>query len=273
MRNKRTVFIGLLTLLLVISVAIFAYAIKKTRDVEIVSRDEKAVIILDSAAANKKRKMESYYRYRFIPKNNLYKRCVFNNKAYLYSIEADGSRSLNETGKYLLYKDNRYFLVETEDYIEVDGTPSTAGYYTELLVIFRKITDSETVSYQSNEIFLPVLINKGVIESNDPVFFKWSDTVGLTSFEDLKEYYTRIEDDFYSVDEEKKCIVLNNFEQYHFDDNNAKGVAELYATDEGITLVLGKNAEYPKDSSRTITYINGDLISDTGDSVVNDYED
>ena len=265
MRNKRTVFIGLLTLLLVISVAIFAYAIKKTRDVEIVSRDEKAVIILDNAANSQKRYMENIVRRRFSARNNIFEGSIHNNEAYLYSVEEDGSRSQNETGKYLLYKNHRYFLIDRSDYDNEDGSQSNLYYYTELLVNTWRTSDRG--KDLDNNVFLPVLIKKSCVESNDPVFFKWSDTVGLTSFEDLKEYYKRIEEDFYSIEEENKCIVLNGFNK------SVKSAAKLYATDEGITLVIGEKSEYPKDASRTITYINGELVSDTGDPVGADFED
>ena len=202
MKNRNILIVAILVAFVVIAVAVFAYVIKKTHDVEIVSRDEKAVIILENAAKSQKRYMENYIRRRFPARNNLFEGSIQNNEAYLYSIEEDGSRSQNETGKYLLYKNHRYFLIDRSDYVNEDGTQSNLYYYTELLVNTWRTSDKG--KDLDNEVFLPVLIEKGCIESNDPVFFKWSDTVGLSSYEDLKDYYGRIEDDFYSIGEENR---------------------------------------------------------------------
>lgn len=266
MKKKSFVFLGILIVLLIAAIAIFAYIMKKTRDVELVSYngyESNVIITLENAAASKSRGMDNMMRRKFTPRNiNIFEKCIKGKDFYLYSIEEDGSRSQNETGRYLLYKDYHYFLVERCDYTEVDGTPSTLYYYTELQVnVWNPEDKGDDVDKM---VYLPIMIEKGAIASDVPVFFKWSDTVGLSNFEDLKEYYSRLDDKTYSIDEENKCITLNSADEGNL------GVADLYATDEGITLVIGNNINFSQDS-QTVTYINGELVG--GDSTETEYED
>ena len=200
-------------------------------DVKLTGFDGQECIVFEKAAAftdkNGNRKL-------FVPyEPGTFEKYIHNSEYYLYSIAEDGSRSDTDTGKYLLYRDNRYFIVEHSSYIKVtsyddsiEETPYECYYYDELYAQ-NYVPSSKETQY----VFIPAIIDNKLLR-DDSTFVKWSDTAGLSSFEDLKEYYKNIEDKYYSFDEySSKCIILNDVKN-----PENKGVARLYAKDDGIYI-------------------------------------
>lgn len=219
---------GVAFVLLIAVVIVTGLNVKKNRTVQLISYDQQATIIIEGAAASRPKMIPQKLCNRFSPRNiNIFKKCIRNNEAYMYSIEEDGSRSQNETGKYLLYKDHRYFVVERHDHTDSKGKSGTVYYCIQPMVDTCRLQE-----YVGHLVFLPVVVEDNKIVSDDPLFFKWSETLGISDFEELKEFYLRIEDDYYTVDEENKCIILNSASTL-----GTKSVARIYASDEGITFV------------------------------------
>ena len=236
-RNKMTKFIikprfmyimyGIVFILIVAVVIVTVLNVRKNRSVVIMSYDKQATIVLENVVDYRPKMIPQNLRNRFTSNNiNVFKKCIRKNEAYLYSIEEDGSRSQNETGKYLLCKDHRYFVIERNDHVDSNGKNQTGYYVTQAFVAVSRLYET----YQ-HHVFFPVVIEDGVLDYKDPVFFKWSDTVGLNSFEDLKEFYGRIEDEYYSIDENEKSITLHSaFIKGAYD------VLKLHADEDGITI-------------------------------------
>ena len=141
---------------------------------------------------------------------------------YLYSFDATGGKSKEDTGMFLLHKNNTYVFVisdATEKNTCYIGEPILEGVY------FPKWFDI-------NEI-----ISKGLEAEPDSTEmkerFEWNRLIGIRSFEDLVEYYHGIDPGLYEVDEANKLVFLRG----GLSQSDDPFQAVIKADDTGVTYV------------------------------------
>jgi hypothetical protein len=232
-RSRSMVFLFLFVVICFFAVGGYIYWLKlagNPKSVALKTFEGKEVHVFDKAA---KFGDENNNRKLFVPyEDGFFEKYIQSDPDYLYSVAEDGTRSKTDGGKYLLCCAGRYFLIEHTKYTKVtsfddslEETEYECYYYDELYGQFYISSTKET-----NYIFMPAVIDNRLFRG-DVTHIEWKDTCGLSSFEDLKEYYGRIGNEYYTIDEENKCILLNDAK-----DPSKKTVARIYATDEGIKI-------------------------------------
>ena len=219
MKKIKIILIAVIVILLISIAVVFSLIEMRNRRFEILDDKRNITIVFDNVATNHYKWWDRKFTARNI---DVFEKKIKGKDYYLYSIEKDGSRSQSDTGKFLLYKNKHYFVLEREEKTDQDGSTHTLYRYNEL---FANVGNSHTV-------YIPFVIdNSNTSLESRSVSVKWSDTAGFSCFEDLKEFYGRFDDEYYSIDEENKCINLNAL-------NGFKDAAKLIVTDDGVTLTI-----------------------------------
>lgn len=166
-------------------------------DLEFLSVDEEACIIFEDVSDEKHENHYEYNHYNhivFYPVENeiFYKKYIELNPNYLYDIEENVnylSREYNEK-LYVLLINKHYFFVQHGDN-GVDIYEGMRSFYTNYYTFYAHVPCLQNF-YGDKESFVP-----------------WEESVGLSSFEDLLLYYSRLPDTVYKVDAETQTIHLS----------------------------------------------------------------
>ncbi len=188
------------------------------RDIVFYSKDGTAELKFESASNSDSYQVRDLtYCFDLSKKRNLYNDYIKTNPGYLYSLDEKFQITSGETDRYVLNIQNRYFYVELKEE-KVWHKELIGGFYppdTRGGVVISPLYDIDGFEYES--------INT----------YKWNETVGLSSFDDLVKFYQRVEDDLYIVDAENNDIYLSLYDGEWY----SKGV-KIHATDEGVEIVL-----------------------------------
>lgn len=207
--------------ILAVYVYIVCYAINRKYDVSIMSVDKKTILQFDNIAQQDRLGQTSYQRYNFVLAENvfLWEDVIKDHPGYLYSLDDDNKQCSEETGRYILCQDGHYFYMRLQDGNKV--------FVTEM--VFE-------VCYSESDFFmdfflLPLVDIKAVSEGDN--HFEWKNTAGLTSFEDLVEFYNRTDPKLFTIDSEKKSITL-----YSRDTRVKTPLAEISVSSDGISVIV-----------------------------------
>lgn len=196
--NRKVIIIAICIISVFVCFGVYYFVTNRPMDVEIWSIDGKACFRLENATTKKPIQIgDFYYEFYSRPGRNFFNDCVKDHLGYLYSVDAQGRRLKGEAETYVFCVEGHYFCVNTSDtgsaYHEMFG--EYAPYNRRVFPVVAEFPFSEKFIYTK--------------DFNDYVLrVPWTETVGLTSFEDLKEFYSRIDEDYYSVDEENMTIWL-----------------------------------------------------------------
>ncbi len=218
---KRFVFITAITAVLVATAtAVFAIYASIKYDVTLVSFDGKASVTMEHISDRNKLTPTGFSIYSFALTDcvDFYSDYIITNSNYLYSLDGEANITGGETGRYVLHSDGRYFYY-TQSGIQVVCRELYCGFFHPELVNLYTVSPFyavESFSWQT------------------PTEYKWSDTIGLKSFEDLVKFYERTESEHYRIDSENKTIYLSLY------DGNTwyKDMATMKATDNGVEVAL-----------------------------------
>lgn len=180
---------------LIIGVLVMVNVINKKCDVAIPSVDGEAELVFEKTGAKKSIGQTTYQVHSFTVAEavSLWKDVIKDHRGYLYSLDPNNRKSNEETGEYLLCQEGHYFLLSVKN---------TDAKVTEL-VFETSVSEPE---YYFGFVLLPFAGITGI--STDNNCFKWSDTVGLTCFDDLVEFYGRVDKKLYQIDYVDKEISL-----------------------------------------------------------------
>lgn len=171
-------------------------------DVNFLSIDEEARIMFTDVSNEKNENHFEFSHYNdlwFCPIENdlFYNKYINSNPNYLYTVEESGDYLSKEHNEklYVFMTNKHYFFV-------VHG---------ELGVSIHDGMRTFDASYYSFAAHIPCLEN---FSGKEEFFVPWEASVGLSSYEDLLVYYSKLPNTVYKVDEENKIFYLsvyNNF--------------------------------------------------------------
>lgn len=211
---KKGILIAFAVLVLAgISVLICIKVIGKKQDVALESADHTATLCFEQATKEDFVRTSTFaYRFKPVDGADIYQEYIVNNADYLYSVNANNEQCKEETGVYLLCINQRYFLIsEYNDWVR----------YEEL------IQCSQT---DEGDYITPV--RSEFSSAYDDTMIPWEWTVGLHSFDDLVEFYSRVQDQLYEVDSENQTIYLSTWNGGSWGDK----IVVMKAEEEGIRI-------------------------------------
>ncbi len=247
--NRKAIIIAICIISVFVCFGVYYFMTSRPMDVELWSIDGKVCFRLENATTKKPIQIgDFYYEFYSRPGRNLYNDCVKDHPGYLYSVDAQGRRLKGEAETYVFCVEGHYFCVQASD---------TGASYHEMFG-----------EYAPNYGF-PVVVQLPLPEQflysrdylNCVLRIPWTETVGLTSFEDLKEFYSRIDEDYFRVDEGNRTIWLAPLEV-------VEGMPRGEKPDTGyIRLRMLENGS--GFDMKLMKYIS----ADTGETIVNEGEE
>lgn len=189
---------------------VFLWLINRNNDVRCISFDKTSELVFENVTRKDEQRWGAY-EYAFYPKDpeNFFEEYVEHNPAFVYSVDENNCRSKGETGAYLFCVDCRYYSVidyngELFIYRELQNIKPNIGHYLNGGpggVIITPLRTEDYIQYQDQEMD----------------FYPWAKTFGLSSFEDLVEFYKRTGEGMFSVDEQNKMILISiyDYKKWH----------------------------------------------------------
>lgn len=129
---------------------------------------------------------------------------------YLYSLDSKGGKTKEDTGMFLLHKNNTYVYV---DYRGGDTCYIAEPVWAGLYFPYAKYANDDKAKEE---------------------YYEWDRLMGIRSFEDLVEYYRGIDSALYKVDEANKLVFLRSSNS-QLPDGEYEAVIKADAT--GVTIV------------------------------------
>lgn len=223
---KKIVFTSILVAVIILTVVISGilvvnYLLNRVYDVEFLSVDKEASVILKGASyEEEKNHFEFFYddRLDFYPtvKDAAYETYFKDNTDYLYTVEADYADKEQNEKMYILMNNDHYFYIA---YSEAGVT----------------IYDGMRPCWAEHCLFSAHIPSTESFSGKKENFVPWEKTIGLSSYEDLLLYYSRLPDTVYELDEENKTVCLDVYNEYlGWMDSGIK----MEVSDEGFTVTL-----------------------------------
>lgn len=225
--------IGVVTIsvfVLIIGILILVETINRKYEINITSVDGKVELYFGKIGAKKEIGQTTYQVHSFnIGESlSLWEDVIKQQPGYLYSIDSENRVCKEETGKYLLCQDGHYFLI-------------TLSSDNSSVVIVRELV-FELSFWKPLEYFgfvlMPFTGDKHI--GSDNCSFKWEDTVGLKSFDDLVEFYKRVDKKFYQINNDKTISLYSDDSQMDTPlvimELNEEGIILKFAADCNISL-------------------------------------
>ncbi len=225
--------LGILVLLCA-GVLIFHLLKKEKYDVSHTSLDEQVTLTLNDLADSEPWRNQGQVHYTAFTVEDIkdLSEKVKKSPYYIYTVDYKDKPESNIEEGYLFCKDGHYFYMTVEkDYV----------YLRDL------VTEISFFEGGGPYCYLPVLYcpaDGKQLDFNENVAswsFEWDETVGLTSFDDLVMYYSKMDKDKYQVFEEANRIELKHFEFYSFMNSTEwSGYTSVIVTasDKGIVISI-----------------------------------
>ena len=188
--------------MIIIGLSIFFWHINRLRNVTCLSEDGTAELILKNAT-RKDIERKSGYEFNFYPYDaeDFYEKIIEKNPSYVYAVDDNNSQVRAETGTYVFCVNHRYFCIKADE-------------WDDKLYGFRElINDRPQISNlwasDTGTVISPLRSDYDFPMSEEPVFYSWSDTYGLSSYEDLVDFYARTGEEMYTLKEDDKTILIS----------------------------------------------------------------
>ena len=205
--------------LVVVGVAVVDNYLNRIYDAKFVSADEEASINFEKVSKDEVEQIRGSMGFYPIDNETFYEKYIAGNPNYLYSAEVSREFFLSEKFNEKLYvfvNDNHYFFVKHGD-------------------LGVKVYDGMRSCWTEDYSFATHIPYVDDFSAKEETFVPWEDSVGLSSYEDLLVYYSRLSDEMYRVDEENKTLYLSVY-------NESLGWMEsgvkLEVSDTGFKLTL-----------------------------------
>lgn len=197
---------------------IFHTVTEQSKDVSFMSQDGTAELLLKDATTSEcKRIGDLTYCFFLKEGRNFYRDYIADNPDYLYSLDEHYRIADGETGRYLLYINQRYFYLE-ETERSISYKEMVGGFY--------------PPERRGGTMISPVVDADGFAHA-EVSSFRWEETAGLGSFADLVGFYERVQPELYEVDEENQDIYVSLFDTEWY----PRG-AKIHVTEDGIEVSL-----------------------------------
>lgn len=196
-----SVLVAIITVtLVVVGVIIVDYCLNRIYDVKVVSIDGEANISFNDVTHEKQ---DNYYEFYYfcefiffpIEENSFYEKHIVSNPNYLYTAEENNNLREEDNEKtYVFMNNNHYFFIRQEDMgvVIYDGMRSWENDGFTFAVHMPCVEDF----FDKVEVFVP-----------------WEASVGLSSYEDLLNYYSRLSDTVYEIDDQNKTLYLSIYNE------------------------------------------------------------
>lgn len=188
--------IAIILILVIVCVFVVRGYIGRVYDIRFISFDKEAYIKFDKVSDCE---VEQYLgNLNFCPIDNgtFFERYIVQNPSYLYTLKEKMNCLSEEHNEklYVFMNNNHYFFVQHGDL--------GVSIYDGLCMFWNAY-----YSFASN---IPYTSDFSAYEET---FVPWEDSVGLSSYEDLLVYYSRLSDEMYRVDEENKTLYLSVYNE------------------------------------------------------------
>ena len=187
----------IISALVVVGVDIVGNYVNQIYDVKFVSVDEEAYIKFEQVSANKVEQFLGSLSFLPIDNETFYEKYISKNPNYLYSTEVDLDFFLIERFNEKLYvfmSNKHYFFVKYGD-LGVNIYDGMRSCWT------------EDYSFATHIPFVDDF------SANEETFVPWEASVGLSSYEDVLLYYSRLPNTVYKVDEGNKTLYLSVYNE------------------------------------------------------------
>lgn len=199
---KRLVFLSTLVIFLIVALVVASLIIvddlvNRVYDAKFVSADGETSINFEKVSKDEVEQIRGSMGFYPIDNETFYEKYIAGNPNYLYSAEVSREFFLSEKFNEKLYvfmNNNHYFFVKHGDL--------GVSIYDGLCMFWNAY-----YSFASN---IPYI---GDFSAYEETFVPWEDSVGLSSYEDLLVYYSRLSDEMYRVDEENKTLYLSVYNE------------------------------------------------------------
>ncbi len=222
--------LGILVLLCA-GVLIFHLLKKEKYDVSHTTLDEQVTLTLNDLADSEPWRNQGQVHYTAFTVEDIkdLSEKVKKSPYYIYTVDYKDKPESNIEEGYLFCKDGHYFYMTVEkDYVYLRDLVSSAYYY----------------EYTHDSFFLPVIYHPAdsnyfyFSDETQSYYFMWSETVGLKSFDDLKEYYSRIDSGTCDILSDK--ILIKEFHKFMHDppEWTPEYALVITATETGFTIIV-----------------------------------
>ena len=205
LNNKFFISLLLAAVLITASVLVFKIIKSDKFDVSLTSYDGEVTFLLAEAADEKPWNNQGpvkYAGFTALDRLELYQKCL-DSPYYIDTVYFTDIASGKPNEGYLFCKDEHYFII----------TPGEDERYC------LKDVLCEVFYYEGGDLecFLPILYHPadaGTLYYSDEIstyHYKWEQTLGLRNFEELADYYKRLDPDTYKIDEENSMIFIKNY--------------------------------------------------------------
>lgn len=180
--------IGMILLSIVISIIVFRNVAKTRDDVSLKSEDGKVTFTFEKVTKGNTNWQPGQIGFMPVDLKSFYSDYIENSEYYLYTLPVTDSQ-FNEV-IYVMLKEDHYFFVESGDLgvILYDGL---SGCYTNGTAYYMHLPCNESLASVGFEHFL------------------FEESLGISSYEDLLEYYGRLDESMYEANDEEKVIYLS----------------------------------------------------------------
>ena len=213
--KKIFIVIGMVVLSIVISIVVFKNVAKTRDDVSLTSEDGKVTFTFEKVTKGKTNWQPGQIGFSPVDMENFYSDYIENNEYYLYTLQVPDSQ-FNEV-IYVMLKEDHYFFVESGD-LGVTIYDGLSGCSTNGTAYYMHLPCNEDVATVGYEHIL------------------FTQSFGISSYEDLIEFYGRLDESMYEAHDEEKVIYLSICES----DNEGwiKNGAKVTVTETGFNVEL-----------------------------------
>lgn len=162
---------------------------------------------------------------------SFFENCVCEDPCYLYSVDSENRESKSETGNYLFFKDNSYYYLSVRDgKIYGCDLALTVWYYVE---------GDQYGAYS----YFPFIKRDSHIQGGygdlgyETTKFTWKEAPGIGSFDELVDFFKRIQDFPCVIDADAKTITVPLIDNNAEGQNLIIGKAVMVADEDGVTLI------------------------------------
>lgn len=184
--------------LVVVGVAVVDNYLNRIYDAKFVSADGETGINFEKVSKDEVEQIWGSMGFYPIDNETFYEKYIADNPKYLYSAEVSREFFLREK-----FNEKLYVFVNEKHYFFVKHGDLGVTVYDGMCFL-----STENYSFNAH---IPCVDD---FSGKEETFVPWEDSVGLSSYEDLLVYYSRLSDEMYRVDEENKTLYLSVYNKY-----------------------------------------------------------
>ena len=225
--KKIVIAVGAIILSILVGIVVFTFFTKGKDDVSFTSADNKVNITFKDVTKEGTNGQPGQIGFSPYDKDNFYSEYIKSNTDFLHYAVDSNNVDNEDDSVYVLLKGGHYFFLQC-------GSDGAILY------------DGLRACYTGENEYVTNLPYMNDFSASEVTTVEWSETVGMNSYEDLLEYYGRLDDSLYKVADDEKTIYLSIYNK--FEDKWMDSGAKITITEKGFDIVLmPEYAEYRED--------------------------